>query len=60
MQKRTMVSRVDHMKEWAFIVRDEELASKLQFWAKEGGPELLEEIEIVAVIENENEHSDDS
>ena len=48
------------MKEWAFIVRDEELASKLQFWANQGGPELLEEIEIVAVIENENEHNDDS
>jgi len=48
------------MKEWAFIIRDEELASKLQFWAKEGGPELLEEIEIVAVSDTSNEHSDDS
>lgn len=48
------------MKEWAFIVRDEELAYKLQFWAKEGGPDLLEEIEIVAVIDTENEHSDDA
>jgi hypothetical protein len=48
------------MKERAFVVRDEKLMKLLDRLIEIWGYDGIEEIEIVAVIDTENEHSDDA